>query len=101
MFVFFALSLFGMYEIELPTSLAQFTSAREGKGGLAGTVFMALTFTILSFACVAPFYGSFLIFAASASTAADWFKLLCGALSYSMTFASFGNCRRISSRNPP
>src|SRR5205085_10436891 len=30
LFVFFALSLFGMYEIELPSSLARFTSAREG-----------------------------------------------------------------------
>src|SRR5262249_11667802 len=36
LFVFFALSLFGMYEIELPSGLARFTSAREGRG-LAGT----------------------------------------------------------------
>jgi thiol:disulfide interchange protein len=88
LFLFFALSLFGMYEIMLPTSLVNFTSAREGTGGLAGTFFMALTFTIISFACVAPFYGSFLIFAASASGVADWLKLLCGALAYSVTFAS-------------
>ncbi len=59
LFVFFALSLFGMYEIELPSGLARFTSAREGKGGLVGTMFMALTFTIISFACVAPFLGGF------------------------------------------
>jgi thiol:disulfide interchange protein DsbD len=59
LFIFFALSLFGMYEIELPSGLARFTSAREGKGGLVGTMFMALTFTIISFACVAPFLGGF------------------------------------------
>jgi thiol:disulfide interchange protein DsbD len=88
LFLFFALSLFGMYEIMLPTSLVNFTSAREGQGGLAGTFFMALTFTIISFACVAPFYGSFLAFVSSASGAADWFKLLFGALAYSVTFAS-------------
>src|SRR5260370_26370790 len=66
LFIFFALSLFGMYEIELPSSLAQFTSAREGKGGLLGTVFMRLTFTILSFACVPPFLGGFVGTAANA-----------------------------------
>src|SRR5205085_2808630 len=32
LFVFFALSLFGMYEITLPSGLATFTSAREGRG---------------------------------------------------------------------
>ncbi|MBI2805288.1 MAG: hypothetical protein HYX68_09955 [Planctomycetes bacterium] len=85
LFVFFALSLFGMYEIELPTSLARFTSAREGKGGLYGTMFMALTFTIISFACVAPFLGGF------SGTAAGnrplWHNLL-GGLAFSVTFAS-------------
>src|SRR5262249_26262222 len=36
MLIFFALSLFGMYEIELPSALARFTSAREGQGGYLG-----------------------------------------------------------------
>src|SRR5262249_10331379 len=69
LFLFFALSLFGMYEIVLPSGLSNFTSARQGEGGLAGTFFMALTFTIISFACVAPFYGSFLIFSVAS---AEW-----------------------------
>jgi len=86
LFIFFALSLFGMYEIELPSGLARFTSAREGQGGLVGTMFMALTFTILSFACVAPFLG------ASAVTAAtDKHGLLytgLGGLAFATTFAA-------------
>ncbi|MSQ95324.1 MAG: hypothetical protein EXR98_12305 [Gemmataceae bacterium] len=85
LFIFFALSLFGMYEIELPQSMAQFTSSREGKGGIFGTVFMALTFTIISFACVAPFLGGF-----SGTAAADrplWHNLL-GGLAFSTTFAA-------------
>ena len=57
LFIFFALSLFGMYDIELPSGLARFTSAHESKGGIMGTMFMALTFTIISFACVAPVPG--------------------------------------------
>jgi len=88
LFAYFALSLFGMYEIRLPTSLANLTSAQEGRGGLAGTIFMALTFTIISFTCVAPFYGSFIGLQASATSATDWVRLFLGALSFSVTFAS-------------
>jgi thiol:disulfide interchange protein DsbD len=86
LFVFFALSLFGMYEIELPSGLARFTSAREGKGGLVGTMFMALTFTIISFACVAPFLGGFGGTAATADM--GWSHRILGGLAFSATFAS-------------
>jgi thiol:disulfide interchange protein DsbD len=86
LFIFFALSLFGMYEIELPSGLARFTSTREGKGGLLGTMFMALTFTIISFACVAPFLGGF-------GGTADVAQLtlahrILGGLAFAVTFAS-------------
>src|SRR5262245_18485148 len=85
LFIFFALSLFGMYEIELPSGLARFTSSREGSG-LVGTVFMALTFTIISFACVAPFLGGF----GGTAVKADlgFGKILLGGLAFSLTFAS-------------
>jgi thiol:disulfide interchange protein len=86
LFVFFALSLFGMYDIELPSSLAQFTSSKEGQGGMIGTIFMALTFTIISFACVAPFLGGF-GGTAGTSDRPIWHNLL-GGLAFSLTFAS-------------
>jgi thiol:disulfide interchange protein DsbD len=86
LFVFFALSLFGWYEIELPSSLAQFTSAHEGQGGLVGTMFMALTFTILSFACVAPFLGGFGGTAATGNL--SLFERLLGGLAFAVTFAA-------------
>jgi thiol:disulfide interchange protein len=85
LFVFFALSLFGMYEIELPSGLARFTSSREGQG-VVGTIFMALTFTIISFACVAPFLGGFGGTAASANL--GFTKMLLGGLAFAVTFAS-------------
>jgi thiol:disulfide interchange protein DsbD len=88
LFLIFALSLFGMFELQLPSGLANLTSAREGQGGLAGTIFMALTFTIISFTCVAPFYGGFIGLSASAQTATDWFKLGAASLAFSITFAS-------------
>jgi len=86
LFVFFALSLFGMYEIELPSGLAQFTSSREGKGGLTGTIFMALTFTIISFACVAPFLGGF--GGTSSHSKLTWLHRLLGSLAFATAFAS-------------
>src|SRR5439155_5728085 len=86
LFIFFALSLFGMYEIELPSGLARFTSAHEGQGGLVGTMFMALTFTILSFACVAPFLGGFGGTAATAQHGILYTML--GGLAFAITFAA-------------
>lgn len=86
LFVLFALSLFGMYDIELPSGLARLTSAREGRGGLASTVFMALTFTIVSFACVAPFLGGFGGTAAGSNLGIG--ERLLGGLAFSLTFAS-------------
>jgi thiol:disulfide interchange protein DsbD len=86
LFVIFALSLFGMYDLELPSGLARFTSSREGKGGLAGTMFMALTFTIVSFACVAPFLGGF--GGTSAASQLGWLDRVLGGFAFAVTFAS-------------
>jgi thiol:disulfide interchange protein len=88
-FVFFALSLLGMYEIELPSWLTNLTASREGKGGLLGIVFMALTFSIISFACVGPIYGGFIsLEATSGSTLSHWAHRLAGPLAFSLAFAS-------------
>jgi thiol:disulfide interchange protein DsbD len=84
--VYFALSLFGMYEIELPTFLARFTSAREGRGGMVGTIFMALTFTITSFTCTGPFLG--IMLAPVAGIRPPLINLVLAALVYSATFAA-------------
>lgn len=84
LFIFFALSLFGMYDIELPAWLTTWSSQNEQKGGATGTVFMALTFSMLSFACVAPFLGGF----GANSAGRPFFHQLLGGLSFSATFAA-------------
>jgi thiol:disulfide interchange protein len=86
-FVFFALSLLGMYEIELPSGLANLTGSREGKGGLVGIIFMALTFSIISFACVGPIYGAFITLEASGSVV-GWLQRVLGPLAFALAFAS-------------
>ena len=83
LFVYFALSLFGMYEIELPASLRQFTLRQEGRGGYVGTLFMALTFTITSFTCTVQFVGLLLVRAVQG----DWLWPFIGMLFFSAAFA--------------
>jgi thiol:disulfide interchange protein DsbD len=86
LFVYFALSLFGLYDIRLPNFLTRYTAAHEKQGGLVGTVFMALTFSLVSFTCVAPFLGGFGALAASGQF--NYFELTLGGLAFAASFAA-------------
>ncbi|MFD2725220.1 protein-disulfide reductase DsbD family protein [Hyunsoonleella rubra] len=59
-FVFFAFSFFGYYELTLPSSWTTRTTQGESTGGLVGVFFMALTLAIVSFSCTGPILGSLL-----------------------------------------
>ena len=59
-FVFFAFSFFGYYELTLPSTWTNSTSRGEGFGGILGVFFMALTLSIVSFSCTGPILGSLL-----------------------------------------
>lgn len=64
-FVFFALSFFGYYEIGLPGGLANRIDSKSGMGTMGGIFFMALTLAIVSFSCTGPILGSLLAGTAS------------------------------------
>ena len=59
-FLFFAFSFFGYYELTLPSSWTNKVSKAEGIGGLIGIFFMALTLALVSFSCTGPILGSLL-----------------------------------------
>ena len=59
-FIFFAFSFFGYYELTLPSTWTNSTSRGEGIGGILGIFFMALTLSIVSFSCTGPILGSLL-----------------------------------------
>ncbi|AZI66764.1 protein-disulfide reductase [Kaistella daneshvariae] len=59
-FLFFAGSFFGYYDITLPSSIANKSSKAEDAGGIVGIFFMALTLVIVSFSCTGPILGSLL-----------------------------------------
>jgi len=59
-FLFFAGSFLGYYDITLPSSIANKSSKAEEAGGIIGIFFMALTLVIVSFSCTGPILGSLL-----------------------------------------
>ncbi len=65
LFMAFAASFFGVFEIMLPSSLSTKTDAKAEKGGFIGSFFMALTLVIVSLSCVGPIVGALLVEAAS------------------------------------
>jgi len=59
-FIFFAFSFFGYFEIVLPSWIVNKSSKAENAGGVIGIFFMALTLVIVSFSCTGPILGSLL-----------------------------------------
>jgi thiol:disulfide interchange protein len=60
-FIILAASFFGMFEIMLPSGLANKVDQKADKGGYAGAFFMALAMAILSFSCTGPIIGALLV----------------------------------------
>ena len=60
-FILFAFSFFGYYEITLPSSWSTKSDAMADKGGLIGIFFMAFTLALVSFSCTGPIIGSALV----------------------------------------
>jgi thiol:disulfide interchange protein len=84
-FVVFAFSFFGYYEITLPSGIANKVSAAEGVGGLLGIFFMALTLAIVSFSCTGPILGSLLAGALSSDGGAT--QLTAGMAGFGLALA--------------
>ena len=82
-FMVFAASFFGAFEIELPSSLANKSDAKSGKGGLGGIFFMALTLVLVSFSCTGPIVGTVLI----KSTSGEFWTPMVTMLAFSVAFA--------------
>jgi len=60
-FVIFALSFFGLFELSLPSTLASRMDRRSSAANLPGIFFMALTLAVVSFSCTGPILGSLLV----------------------------------------
>ena len=76
-FILFALSLFGYFELTLPSKWANKTDkVSNNKGGIVGIFFMAITLAIVSFSCTGPILGS--LMAGTIATEGGQLKLVYG-----------------------
>lgn len=82
-FMVFAASFFGAFEIVLPSSLVNKSDKGADKGGLLGVFFMALTLVLVSFSCTGPIVGTVLI----KSTEGEFWSPMITMLAFSLAFA--------------
>jgi thiol:disulfide interchange protein DsbD len=82
-FLAFALSLLGAYEITIPSSILTRLDKASQRGGIAGSLLMGLTFSLTSFACVGPFVGTLL----AASVSGGGVRPLLGMVSFASGLA--------------
>lgn len=84
-FVVFAISFFGYFEITLPSSMANKVDSASDVGGILGIFFMALTLAIVSFSCTGPILGSLL--AGSLSSSGGAMQLTFGMAGFGLALA--------------
>lgn len=82
-FVIFAISFFGYFEINLPTGFINKMDKKSEKGGFLGVFFMAFTLVLVSFSCTGPIVGTVLI----QSFQGEFIKPVVGMLGFSSAFA--------------
>ena len=82
-FLIFAFSMLGYFEITLPSSWVNGSAKRQRSGGLIGIFFMALTLVLVSFSCTLPIAGAVALGAAGGS----FLKPVIGMLGFSLGIA--------------
>lgn len=82
-FMVFAASFFGAFEISMPSKLVNKTDSQSDKGGLIGTFFMAMTLVLVSFSCTGPIVGTILV----KSTQGEIWEPIITMLAFSAAFA--------------
>lgn len=88
-FVAFAISFFGYFEITLPSSWSTKTDSMADKGGLLGTFFMAATLAIVSFSCTGPIIGTALVQVADKGLMGPFFIMLGFSTALAIPFGLF------------
>jgi thiol:disulfide interchange protein DsbD len=83
LFIVFAFSFFGMFELVLPSSWTNKADKQVDKGGLGGVFFLALTTVLVSFSCTGPIVGALLVEAAGGLA----LKPILGMFGFGLAFA--------------
>ncbi|MCK5136508.1 MAG: thioredoxin family protein [Bacteroidales bacterium] len=89
LFVLFAFSFFGMFELVLPSRWVNKADSRADKGGFGGAFFMALTTVLVSFSCTGPIVGALLVEAAGGLALKPILGMFGFALAFAIPFTLF------------
>ncbi|MEO9868985.1 protein-disulfide reductase DsbD family protein [Ekhidna sp.] len=89
-FILFALSFFGLFEITLPSGLVNKIDRQADRGGLIGIFFMAITLVLVSFSCTFPIVGTALINTLSGGSILEGTTAMFGfSLAFAIPFTAF------------
>jgi len=88
-FVVFAASFLGMFEITLPGWLVNKADKKADKGGYTGAFFMAFTLVLVSFSCTGPIVGAILVKSAGGAVLMPIIGMLGFSLAFALPFALF------------
>lgn len=88
-FVIFALSFFGLFEITAPYKLVNKVDQQAEKGGLVGVFFMAFTLVLISFSCTVPIVGSVLALSAGGQILKPILMMFFYSLAFALPFTFF------------
>jgi len=100
LFVLFAISFFGAFEIVLPNKWVSGADSRVDKGGLIATFFMGLTTVIVSFSCTGPIVGALMVEAASGDVLRPTIGMLGFGLAFAMPFTIFALFPSVMNKMP-
>jgi thiol:disulfide interchange protein len=100
LFVTFAASFFGAFEIVLPGKWASSADSRVDRGGVLASFFLALTTVIVSFSCTGPIVGSLLVEAASGDILKPTAGMFAFGLAFALPFTVFALFPAVLSRLP-
>jgi thiol:disulfide interchange protein DsbD len=100
LFVIFAISFFGAFEIVLPNRWVTSADSKVDSGGMAASFFMGLTTVIVSFSCTGPIIGALLVEAASGDVLRPSLGMLGFGLAFALPFTVFALFPSILNRLP-
>jgi thiol:disulfide interchange protein len=100
LFIVFAVSFFGAFEILLPNSWVTRADSKVDKGGILAAFFMGLTTVIVSFSCTGPIVGALLVEAAGGDVLRPTFGMIGFGIAFALPFTIFALFPSIMSRVP-
>ena len=99
-FMVFAFSFFGMFEITLPSWMVSKSDAQVDKGGWGGPFFMALTLVLVSFSCTGPIVGAVLVQSMGGEVILPIVAMLGFSLAFAIPFTIFALFPSLMDRLP-